>query len=275
MIEKDQTGDEYQLDDPDMIDVNSFDESETTSEANYSAGLKPGAGEHQVKKKAIVAVSVFIALMIIYKFISHYFSDENLAPPKEKKESVKAAAVQPKIVQTEPAPPNVSIKQVSAQPAASLADDKIQEIDKKFNAMEIVQRNTRTEVSSVSNKLGGISSSMDEISSKINQLNNIVAELNNKIEDQAHDIDRLTALSIRKKKSTTPKKANQPTPILRYYIQAVIPGRAWLIDNNGKSITVREGSKVTDYGVVKIIDPLQGKIITSSGKNITFSPDGS
>ena len=60
-----------------------------------------------------------------------------------------------------------------------------------------------------------------------------------------------------------------------YYIQAVIPGRAWLVSSQGLTITVREGTSVPGYGIVKLIDPNQGRILTSSGRTITFSQQDS
>ena len=58
-------------------------------------------------------------------------------------------------------------------------------------------------------------------------------------------------------------------------MQAVIPGRAWLIANNGSTITVREGTPIPGYGIAKIIDPIKGRVMTSSGKEIRFSQDDS
>ena len=56
-----------------------------------------------------------------------------------------------------------------------------------------------------------------------------------------------------------------------YYIQAVIPGRAWLIATNGSTLTVREGSTIPGYGIVRKIDPNLGKVFMSTGKVIRFS----
>ncbi|MBA3536672.1 MAG: type IV secretion protein IcmG, partial [Tatlockia sp.] len=60
-------------------------------------------------------------------------------------------------------------------------------------------------------------------------------------------------------------------PRLMYFIQAIIPGRAWLIATNGSTITVREGTRIAGWGVVKLIDPIQGRVLTSSGRIIRFS----
>jgi intracellular multiplication protein IcmG len=61
----------------------------------------------------------------------------------------------------------------------------------------------------------------------------------------------------------------------RYNIQAVIPGRAWLIATNGATLTVSQGTAIPGYGIVKLIDPVQGKVTTSSGQIIRFSQEDS
>ncbi|HAF87135.1 MAG TPA: type IV secretion protein IcmG, partial [Legionellales bacterium] len=60
-----------------------------------------------------------------------------------------------------------------------------------------------------------------------------------------------------------------------YYIKAVIPGRAWLIAANGSTLTVSEGTNIKGYGMVKLIDSTQGRILTSSGRVIRFSQQDS
>ena len=79
---------------------------------------------------------------------------------------------------------------------------------------------------------------------------------------------------------TQPKRVvhhiNKPSaPPIHYYIQAVIPGRAWIIATNGSTLTVREGTNIAGYGIVRLIDPLDGRIVTSSGQIIRFSQEDS
>jgi hypothetical protein len=54
-----------------------------------------------------------------------------------------------------------------------------------------------------------------------------------------------------------------------YNVQAVVPGRAWLMNDAGKSVTVAVGDKLPGFGVVVDIDALNGVVVTSSGKLLT------
>lgn len=51
-------------------------------------------------------------------------------------------------------------------------------------------------------------------------------------------------------------------------IHAIIPGRAWIRTNSGKTITVAEGDMLGEYGKVLKIDAPTGTVITSSGVTI-------
>ncbi|NNM58805.1 MAG: hypothetical protein HKM04_03220 [Legionellales bacterium] len=58
-----------------------------------------------------------------------------------------------------------------------------------------------------------------------------------------------------------------------YYVQAVIPGRAWLKSSNGQIITVTTGDAVPGYGTVETIDSQSGVVTTSTGTKIMFGID--
>jgi intracellular multiplication protein IcmG len=60
---------------------------------------------------------------------------------------------------------------------------------------------------------------------------------------------------------------------VHFYVQAIIPGRAWLINSEGHTYTVRVGSRVPGFGVVEKIDPWQGRVVMSSGKILRFNQD--
>jgi hypothetical protein len=55
-----------------------------------------------------------------------------------------------------------------------------------------------------------------------------------------------------------------------YYVQAIIPGRAWLKNSQGQVITVGQGDAVPGYGTVTNINPQSGSVTTSTGTTIVF-----
>lgn len=59
-----------------------------------------------------------------------------------------------------------------------------------------------------------------------------------------------------------------PTQI--YYVEAVVPGRAWLQGSDGETISVSIGSYLEGYGRVTRIDTEKGIVVTSSGHIIPY-----
>jgi intracellular multiplication protein IcmG len=80
-----------------------------------------------------------------------------------------------------------------------------------------------------------------------------------------------------KMKPVAPKpeaaKAIYEPPKMEYFVQAIIPGRAWIINEKGQAITVRVGSEIPGYGIVKEIDPPEGRVVMSSSKVFRFKHD--
>lgn len=60
---------------------------------------------------------------------------------------------------------------------------------------------------------------------------------------------------------------------MEYFVQAVIPGRAWLVNEKGQATTVRVGSEIPGYGSVKEIDPPEGRVVMTSSKVFRFKHD--
>lgn len=58
-----------------------------------------------------------------------------------------------------------------------------------------------------------------------------------------------------------------------YYVQAVIPGRAWLKNADGQILTVTQGDPVPGYGTVSLIDAQNGIVMTSTGVKFAFGID--
>ncbi|NBX84530.1 MAG: hypothetical protein EBQ95_02845 [Gammaproteobacteria bacterium] len=68
------------------------------------------------------------------------------------------------------------------------------------------------------------------------------------------------------------KKMYEP-PKMEYFVQAIIPGRAWIVNEKGQAMTVRVGSEIPGYGTVKEIDPPEGRVVMSSSKVFRFKHD--
>ncbi|WP_133129396.1 type IVB secretion system protein IcmG/DotF [Legionella yabuuchiae] len=260
MADNDQYDDEYQFSDLDTGSPKSVEEEDIYTSPMGAQGRTGVAAPRNVKRNALIAIALIILAMVIYKFLDSFFAG--------KKETVKPPQKPAQVIKQAPTPPQPAVVQPIA--AAPPTDDSV-EVNQKLSAMEVSQQTLRSDVNSISNQMTGVSSSVNQMASQIAQLNQLISTLNEKIEEQSQDIQRLRTKPKPVRKVV--RRVVKPTP--KCYVQALIPGRAWLICTNGTTLTVREGSTIPGYGLVKLIDPHQGRVMTSSGQIIRFSQDDS
>ena len=264
MADKDQYNDEYQFADLDAINPDTGDESGSIGEG--LEGTEPPrqvATDNPIKRNVIIVVALLIFALIIYKGVGLFSAEKKVSANR-------SAPVLTPVAQQAPiqAPPAAAL--VQAPPPPPSVDTNVTQ---KLSALELSQQSMRTDVSSVSDKLGGISNNLNAIIAKISELNGVIANLNTKVDEQSREIDQLTIRREEAKKASYSVHKEPHYP--KYHIQAVIPGRAWLIATNGATLTVREGTVVAGYGMVSLIDPNQGRVMTSSGQVIRFSQEDS
>ena len=111
-------------------------------------------------------------------------------------------------------------------------------------------------------------SGLAALKAELTQANQSMAQLradNAQLKTSLHQQSaQITAIN----RSLHPQAKVEP---LRYYIQAIVPGRAWLSSNKGDYMTVQLGTNLPQYGAIRQINSDAGLIVTSSGKIIHFS----
>jgi intracellular multiplication protein IcmG len=272
MADNDQNNDEYQFADldaitPDAGDANEsviIDDNPMDSPADNPTAVEEPAQQRgtifdkdNIRRNALIAVGGLILLIVLYELLGAIFSG------KKQSTAVVPPTTQP-IVQPKPVLP-------VAQAPVPMVDP---QVNQRLSVLETTQQTLRSDVSTINDQLGSLSKNMDALSAKMTELIGAVATLNAKVDEQAREIEQLTIRRIEARRATHPKVHKAPH-YPKYYLQAVIPGRAWLIATNGTTLTVREGTIIAGYGMVKLIDPNQGRVLTSSGKVIRFSQEDS
>ncbi len=272
MVDNEKYDDEYEFVDPETGSTDAMDytaDAASQSSGEQSVIDKTFAGKSGVIRNVLIVVVLIIAVMVIYPFIH-----SSLSVPKKTsliKTVTHETTVKEYIAPIKPEPVNAPVPYVSA---SSDVDEKITQ---KLAALESSQEQMQTEFASSNTQLSGINNNINEMMTKVTELNRIIALYASKVDEQSREIEQLTAQAAALKKAQTPHHVRHKitSPSLKYYIQAVIPGRAWLIASNGSTITVREGTVIAGLGMVKLIDPRQGRVVISSGRVIRFSQEDS
>lgn len=260
--DKNEYGDEYQFSDLDVISPDSVEE-ENVAPSSVERRVNTG---NNLRRNALIVVIIVIMLMLAYKFLGPLFTKKPQSDAVPSLASTAEAPPQPIQPQIQPVTP-VAPPQV--QPTVS--EDNSQ-ITQRLSALELSQQNLRSEMDSMNSQLATINSNINDLTTKLTQLNQSLTVIVAKVEEQSKQI---AVCTVHAKPKPVHKIVIRRPPPPSYFIQAVIPGRAWLIAQNGSTITVREGTQIAGYGVVKLIDSSQGRIITSSGRIIRFSQQDS
>lgn len=266
MAENDQN-DEYKFVELDGLDNPMMDDSDAKPSAS-SYARPGGASKKDIKRNALIAFGLIILAMILYKIFGYLFfhKTEEVATqtPMEPPAQIAAQPVQ------QPLPQPVINTTPTPQPVIRVDNS---ELTQKVVAVESAQQNVRSEVGAVSQQVATVNNNVQNLNSQIASLNQVITNLSTQLARQTEEINVLMARTQPKR---VVKHVSTPaTAPLVYYIQAVIPGRAWIIASNGSTLTVREGTKIPGFGVVRLIDPLSGRVVTSSGRVIRFSQEDS
>jgi len=273
MADNDQNNDEYKFDELDSFDNESMETIETDSTSSKLAGQEVPQ-KKDVKRNALIAVGLIIFVMVLYKIIGSMFFG------KSGQESAKQS-IPPVVQETphQPIPAEVTPQPIQpeqpVQPVQSVVQESDSVLKQKVSDIEVNEQNIRTEISTVGEQLGNVNGNVSNLNAQITKLNHVVGDLADQMKKQSEVIAVLMERTKPKPIRRRPIRQNDTYQPPLYYINAVIPGRAWLISTNGSTLTVREGTKIEGYGIVKLIDSMQGRVLTSSGRVIRFSQEDS
>lgn len=255
MADNDQNNDEYQFADLDSLDQESIDDVDP-----IPSNTSKFVGKKDVKRNALIVVAIIILLLVGYKIIGSYIY---------KVKPVASKPLTPVVVQEAPQQP---VQVTPAPEPQSIVTEDNSQLKTQVATLELNQETLKTDVNSLKEQIGTINNNINNLNIQLANLNQVITDLSNQVAKQSEEVIILNARARPKKvRPVVLKQVERVT----YYIQAVIPGRAWLIGSNGSTLTVREGTKVPGYGVIKLIDSIQGQIVTSSGLIIRFSQDDS
>lgn len=121
---------------------------------------------------------------------------------------------------------------------------------------------------------------VDKLQKKIAESDSKMSAMQFQLDSANHTIEKLTKQLTEKPKEALPPPKKEKVVVVPakpklplYYIQAMVPGRAWLSGSGGTPLTVSVGDELPGYGVVSIIDVNSGTVIMDQGQRITYHPN--
>ena len=111
-----------------------------------------------------------------------------------------------------------------------------------------------------------LSKKMEQVQDSMGQIGNDMGNINQSLSVLTKEIKKVGEPEHSEHKSEIAKTEAFANPTMT--VHAIIPGRAWLRDKNGRTITVTEGDMLDQYGKVLMIDAPNGVVVTSSGTTL-------
>ena len=265
MADKKEPNDEYKM--PDLDGYSEENYEQPSYESAASANKISGFRSNPVLQKAAIVVVVVVVVMVAYRSLGSMFGasekkETSAIPVLSQPKSPSAAKIEPPAKPLLPMTPAIT-------PTASGNNSSI---EKKVARIEISQQTLRDDVSNITEQVGTVNGNVSGLSDKISSINQNIQALMDKLDEQASQLHRL---QNRAKAKEQPRRKKITVPKVTWNVQAVVPGRAWLIASNGSTLTVRNGSVVPGVGTVSMIDTEQGRVVLRSGRVIRFSSQDS
>lgn len=243
-----------------------FDEE--TLEPAKSSGLWEKLSKFQgllgenLRRNVLIGIGALIILLILYKFLGSLFYSKKTNTVQNTKPAVTKQVVQAQPV-VQPTPTYTQPAQLT-QPVQQTTDPNV---TRKLSSLQKGTEKTQDEIANINDNVYTLKGSISKLANQMSMLNTNIAMLTQEVKQQQEQIAKLKE---KKKRPGYIKQGKIWVPVPQWYIQALIPGRAWLISTRGKTLTVRVGSKIPGYGTVKAIEPHKGLVMLKSGKQIEF-----
>ena len=115
------------------------------------------------------------------------------------------------------------------------------------------------------------------MTSMVRKLGKAKEKIDSRFQELEAEVDRLVATTeqaqakieaLEKQLAEKAKPKAKAKPEITYSLQAVVEGRAWIENSNGRNQTVKVGDVLPDYGVITKIDAVNSLVYSSSGKII-------
>lgn len=174
-----------------------------------------------------------------------------------------------------PATTTTTTTPVIEKPVTAVSDEALAKLQKKIDDEQNINKQhfqiLEKDLSQALQNANAANRGMATLQHDIASLSAAVQELTAEFKAMRSEQDKLLQAQVaaktaaaQKKQTVThhaSKKAGNPS----YSVYAIIPGRAWLRQPNGKTITVSEGDSIGEYGKILKIDAGNGVVITTSG----------
>lgn len=247
---------------PDSEDEYQFTDNEAA--VVYKADKKNPVKNILGQRRLWLGLAILIVGIVLYKLSSLFIGNKaNKFPDK--------LAALPKIEQPATVPAQTSMETPVAP--VSQSNNNPFQLDKRLADMEQHNQEDSARLNRLETQLNSVNRDFSQLKMQMSQLQNELRAVNGQISNLqqtlAKPVEQKAPVKLIKKPAA-PIVVHRP----QYHVQAVLPGRAWLVkDEDMSTMTVAVGDILPGYGTIVSINPIRASVITSSGYTIPYKPD--
>lgn len=139
-----------------------------------------------------------------------------------------------------------------------VVQDRTTNLENQIKQIQTSDKSLQSGQSTLATSMAGDQKELKNITTQINALNTSLQTFNKSIADITNNL-KTTQSQLKLLLAQKTEARDQLT------LRAVVPGRAWLVDKDGKTVTVTVGTMIQNYGKVEKIDSKSGSVVMSSG----------
>jgi len=159
--------------------------------------------------------------------------------------------------------------QPAIPPTAQISDQPVrtEQVQRQLSQMQETEADHTRQIQQVSNQLSSLSESVQSLDQSMQSMNQALRDVSAQLQSQQMSIASMKV----KRQPKIVRRATQPVyQAPKWYVRAIIPGRAWLEQTNGRTVTVNVGDILRGYGRVNAISVITGTVKLSSGAILTY-----
>lgn len=223
-----------------------------------------------IQQSFMLRIGLIVFLVLLITVVIYRCSSDPLA----EKTNEKIASIP--VSHSVDKPQEVVVSQVPAVTFRSKSQVSTSEPDMtngQFQRLEKANADLQSQIRDLSSQMSNLRSNVDTTTASLKVVAEQLSQLATTIGSEAKKTAGLAELLKQQKNPFAAAKMEMPVPQLQCALQAIIPGRAWLLCSNGETMTVSQGTQIPTYGEIRYIDAPSGQVLTSSGQTIAFSQE--
>lgn len=216
------------------------------------------------RKKAIIAIIIIaVVLFFGYKIIHSIGGKKELKPISVPSVTKTTAAITP-------AP-------IATSASATKAAEPVAKTDGTIGKIKQLQQQSSTAIDALKQQQQSNQAALQKLHQKLSNINERIESIQNLTQSTSSKIQQITNMQQQARRIALARRSRIRAANARalrrkksYFVQAVIPGRAWLRGADGSAITISKGDNIPGYGKVISIDPYSGTVVMSSGIKLYY-----